>query len=339
MTDSKWRNRLRRVTGAAPDQVGDQAQDDAELLRRSVLFDAGWYLAKYPNVAAAHFDPAQHYATQGGTMAEGRDPGPRFSTLEYLRLYPDVAGAGANALVHYERRGRQEGRLLPAVPPAARVVLAVSTAEAAHFRGAGCSDVRVLGNSLVAAPAAAGFAARSGFLFVGRLEEADSPNADSIHWFVLEIMPRLDQLIGADYGFDVVGRCAAALRDALQSERVRFHGRVMDTAPFYACARAFVAPNRYAAGIPHKVHEAAASGLPVVATRLLAGQLGWTDAAELLEADTADEFAGACSRLYLEPALSLWAGLREGALAQVARDCDPLVFSAVLADALDDPLG
>ena len=45
-------------------------------------------------------DAALHYVVFGGR--EGRDPGPYFSTREYLARFPDVAASGMNALAHYE---------------------------------------------------------------------------------------------------------------------------------------------------------------------------------------------------------------------------------------------
>ena len=98
-------------------------------------------------------------------------------------------------------------------------------------------------------------------------------------------------------------------------------------------ARVFVAPTRYAAGIPHKVHQAAALGVPVVATSLLARQLGWRNGEHLLVADTPDEFAKAVTRLHGNA--QLWANIRAGALGRVAQDCDPSVFAAALRGALD----
>lgn len=55
-----------------------RAAMDAPALRKSPLFDAAWYLDSYPDVAATGADPALHYLTHGA--AEGRDPGPLFST-------------------------------------------------------------------------------------------------------------------------------------------------------------------------------------------------------------------------------------------------------------------
>lgn len=87
-----------------------RAARDAALIRASPLFDANWYLARNPDVAAADMDPALHYARFGGV--EARDPSPEFSGRWYLETYPDVRAAGVNPLVHYLRKGRQEGRVV-----------------------------------------------------------------------------------------------------------------------------------------------------------------------------------------------------------------------------------
>ena len=77
-------------------------------IAKSSLFSADWYLARYPDVAAAGMDPLEHYLRHGA--AEGRDPGPDFCTGAYLRRYPDVAQAGVNPLLHYLMHGQSEGR-------------------------------------------------------------------------------------------------------------------------------------------------------------------------------------------------------------------------------------
>ncbi len=81
---------------------------EARLVAESPLFDAEWYLARYPDVADSGLHPATHYVERG--VAEGRDPGPRLSTQAYLELYPDVAAARVNPLVHYLQYGIFEGR-------------------------------------------------------------------------------------------------------------------------------------------------------------------------------------------------------------------------------------
>jgi hypothetical protein len=78
------------------------------LLAGSRLFDAAWYLERYPDVAASGMDPMQHYLAFGAR--EGRDPHPSFGTGWYLLSNPDVAAMGINPLVHYKLYGAREGR-------------------------------------------------------------------------------------------------------------------------------------------------------------------------------------------------------------------------------------
>jgi hypothetical protein len=97
---------LPRRRRASEDDV-DRAADLA-LLSSSALFDAGWYLDHYPDVREAGMDPAQHYLSMGG--AEGRNPGPIFSTIDYLDRYPHVGESGTNALLHFLRHGGHQSR-------------------------------------------------------------------------------------------------------------------------------------------------------------------------------------------------------------------------------------
>lgn len=86
-------------------------------LRESKFFDAEWYLAQNPDVAASRVDPLTHYLLNGAS--EGRDPSAQFSTTYYLAAHPDVAEDGANPLVHYVTVGQAEGR--PPHPRASRL--------------------------------------------------------------------------------------------------------------------------------------------------------------------------------------------------------------------------
>jgi glycosyltransferase involved in cell wall biosynthesis len=150
-------------------------------------------------------------------------------------------------------------------------------------------------------------------------------------------MPWLDSMIGSDWMLRVVGRNGAARVRALAGSRVQFLGRVEDIGDLYALSRVFIAPTRYAAGIPMKVHEAAARGLPSAVTSLLARQLGWKDGQAVTVGDTPEAFARACQRLYEDAAT--WEAVRAGALAQVASECTPQAFTATVAAALETAAG
>src|SRR5437763_14014694 len=115
-------------------------------------------------------------------------------------------------------------------------------------------------------------------------------------WVVSQVLPRLRAELCACVGLTIAGarrsRALAALAD--RAAAVELLGRVDDLTPLYEQARLFVAPTRFPAGLPYKVHHAAAHGLPVVCTTLLAEQLGWRSGDELLAADDAAGFAAAC---------------------------------------------
>lgn len=81
---------------------------ELSLIRGCGLFNAGWYLKTYPDVAAAGMDPARHFRDHG--HRERRSPGPYFDTEHYLQLYPDIAANGMNPLVHYLIAGWAEKR-------------------------------------------------------------------------------------------------------------------------------------------------------------------------------------------------------------------------------------
>lgn len=210
----------------------------------------------------------------------------------------------------------------------ADVVVAVSEVEAAHYRDAGYADVRVLGHALDVVPATPGFESRRGFVFVGALPADDTPNADSLVWFVSEVWPAVVAALGPDAVLHVVGRCDAPRVLELAAPTVRLHGQVDDLGPHLDAARVFVVPTRYAAGVPHKAHEAAARGLPLVATPLIAAQLGWEDIVAV--GRDAAGFAAQCIALHGNPAR--WNAMREQLLAAVVRDCAPKRFAQTVTD-------
>jgi hypothetical protein len=72
------------------------------------FFDTGWYLERNPDVAQGRLNPLDHYLLFGA--AEGRDPSRRFDTAWYLSTNPDVAESGADPLMHFLRHGMGEGR-------------------------------------------------------------------------------------------------------------------------------------------------------------------------------------------------------------------------------------
>lgn len=79
-----------------------------DIIEKSPLFNKDWYHKKYTDVRLTGLPAAEHFFRFGAVL--GRDPGPSFSTKQYLAKYPDVVAARVNPLLHYECTGRTEGR-------------------------------------------------------------------------------------------------------------------------------------------------------------------------------------------------------------------------------------
>jgi len=119
---------------------------------------------------------------------------------------------------------------------------------------------------------------------------------------------------------------------ALAAPDVVLLGQVPDLTDLYNSARAFIAPHRYAGGIPTKILEAAAHGLPCVAGELLRRQLGWRDGVELQSAANASGFAAAVLRLYSDELL--WSAIRIAALTALEQNFSERGFDLALGTAL-----
>jgi GT2 family glycosyltransferase len=215
-------------------------------------------------------------------------------------------------------------------------VIAVNPIEARLLDDVGFPDSSVLGHTRRLTPTSRPFAQRSGLLFIGAMHRMDSPNYDSLCWFVDEVLPLVEEVLGWETRLTVAGYQGTDVTLARFADhpRVTLRGAVADTLPLFDQHRLFVAPTRIAAGMPYKVHEAASHGLPVVTTELLRRQLGWIADEDVLTAKATDArgFANAVVRLYRDEAL--WLRLRASALArleaEVTQELDSTVISTVL---------
>jgi GT2 family glycosyltransferase len=215
-------------------------------------------------------------------------------------------------------------------------IVAVNGADAQRLRSLGFSDVTVLGHLRQPRPTSRGFAERAGMLFVGAIHEAESPNYDGLLWFIREVLPMVEESLGWETRLTVVGYIAddVSLDEFRDHPRVTLRGTVAELERLYDSHRIFVAPTRFAAGAPYKVHEAAAFGLPVVATELLRAQLGWQNGMDLLTAAASDpaEFSKHIVTLYRDP--SEWEKVRLNALARIQAEHGRAPYEAAIKHAL-----
>jgi GT2 family glycosyltransferase len=230
------------------------------------------------------------------------------------------------------------GSLMKAAALCRRVV-AVTSAEAEFLRSHGVEDVSVVGHMAEPRPTPRGFGQRAGMLFVGAFHTMDCPNLDSLTWFAAEVLPLIEAELGWETRLTIAGYAAPGVElDRFDSNpRITLRGAMADLEGLYNGSRVFIAPTRFAAGAPYKVFEAASRGLPVVATELLRGQLGWTAGQEILAAGSDDPAAFAAAVLAVYRDEGLWQAVREAALRRLEQENGKAGFTRAVATALAMP--
>ncbi len=204
------------------------------------------------------------------------------------------------SLIQWHRLRRYEAR----VCQEADAVLAVSADDAKALRSLdGTAPISVVPNgvdteyfrpNLHTSPEPAAL------LFTGTMDFR--PNVDAVRWLVTEVLPLLEKT-RPDVRLYVVGRSPAPAVQRLASDKVTVTGAVEDVRPYFARASLFVVPMRMGGGVRLKILETLAMGLPVVSTSMGAEGTGLSHGKELLIADTAEQFAGAVTRLLGDSAL------------------------------------
>lgn len=223
-----------------------------------------------------------------------------------------------------------------------RKIITVNQQDSLFLREIGYYNTEILGHMVQAKPTPNSFNDRHNILFLGALHDYFSPNYDSMIWFLEDIFPRLNALMGDNIcRLTIAGYVAPAINlDELKSyENVDVIGPVTNLEELFNRHRVFVAPTRFAGGIPYKVHEAASYGLPIVSTDILAKQVGWQDGEELMTApiDDAEIFVQKIHQLYTEE--NVWINLRKKALLKIEDECSPVLFKKKLDSILQSILG
>ena len=194
--------------------------------------------------------------------------------------------------------------------------------------------VSVLGHSLSVLPTLPSFAETTDIVLAGAYSEPDSPNADGLLWFDRAVRPLIPDL--PELQFVIAGSEAARFAKAAG---LRHDYRIISNPPnmadVYRTARVMVAPTRFAAGVPMKVHEAASFGVPVVMTELLANQLGWRRSGIAVAPAVPELMAAAIRKLSLDP--DAWHRSQALQSALVAEDCDSAAFDATIRRIIASP--
>jgi glycosyltransferase involved in cell wall biosynthesis len=139
-------------------------------------------------------------------------------------------------------------------------------------------------------------------LFVGTL--GYRPNADAVEWFFGQVWRRLQQTLRHRVRLVIVGPGLSPAIARIRSQRgVLMTGRVDDVSRYYGDADLVIVPLRAGGGTRIKLIEAAAYGLPAIASSF--GALGTTFRRDrdVLIADSAANVLRACVRLIRDAGL------------------------------------
>ncbi|TLD70206.1 glycosyltransferase [Phragmitibacter flavus] len=207
-------------------------------------------------------------------------------------------------------------------------LIAVTPADLKKFQAvAPGKKMMVLGHAVSAQEESPRFEERRGMFFVGPILSDDTPNADAIYWFLDNVIPLIwkTQLIP----LRMAGRAVTRRLYEYLGENIVHLGIVDDIEPEFARARVFVCPTRFAAGMPLKMVQAMANGVPIVCTTLVATQLTLTHEVHVLVADSPKDFARAILRLHEDE--ELWRRLRDACLSEVKQNYSPELLAKNVA--------
>ena len=164
-------------------------------------------------------------------------------------------------------------------------------------------------------------------VFVGDLTWA--PNVDGIRWFRRRVWPAVKRLRPGARA-EVLGRGGGRL--GLDAEDFALLGAGGDTRPLWGRAGVAVVPLFAGGGTRLKILEAAASGVPVVSTRVGAEGLSFEAEREILLRDDPEQFASAVAALLARPEAA--ARQAAAARARVERSYDWKRIGAAFAGEL-----
>lgn len=131
--------------------------------------------------------------------------------------------------------------------------------------------------------------AQPSMLFCGAMDY--TPNVDALRWYFAEIHERILKLV-PDLQVYIVGKSPLPEVQAYgELQGVTVTGSVDDVRPYYRKAWMQIVPLRIGGGTRLKIVESLAIGTPVVSTNVGAQGLELTHGANVLLADTAEDFA------------------------------------------------
>lgn len=178
---------------------------------------------------------------------------------------------------------------------------------------------------------------RKDYLVVGGILEDDSSNEDGLWHYLTTAWENVRE---PGVHMTVTGHATAArlLTDDFKNRffDVKLIGHAKSLKALYESHRIFVAATRFATGIPWKVHEAMANGIPCVISRLLANQLQLVPDKDAMVCDTAEDYVEKSRELYHNR--STWQNMQACGYELIKRDCKPEKFKLIIKQSIDELL-
>ena len=195
-------------------------------------------------------------------------------------------------------------------------------------------NVYVFGHLIEAVLQSSGFGSRKDLLFVGAFENGSSPNCDAILYFIKEIFPTIQKELGCR--LLVAGSAVPEILLQHASSNIIFLGFVEDLQPLYQAVRVFVVPHQFSGGIPWKLSEAMAFGLPAVCSSLTANQFGFVENNDspVLTGKSSADFAEKVIALYEDK--ELWERTQLKSLNYIRETHSPEKLKNLLISIIDD---
>lgn len=163
------------------------------------------------------------------------------------------------------------------------------------------------------------------------------PNEDAIQFFTSKILPLVRERV-PDVTLTVVGRnpLPSLVELGKRDASVVVTGRVDDVRPYMERAAAYVVPLRIGGGTRLKIYEAMAMEQPIVSTTVGAEGLPVRDGAELLLADTPEDFAASLVRVLTDEDMAREMGARAAATVRARFGWDKVAasFAGACAEAV-----
>lgn len=179
------------------------------------------------------------------------------------------------------------------------------------------------------------FNERKDILFLGAFHDINSPNSDSMIWFLENVFQRVISKI-PDIRLKIVGYQSDVFFKKFSEMPIDFYSNVSDPLSFFHESRIFIIPTRHSAGIPLKFVEATSQGIVSVVSSLISSQLNVKDGNEVRIGKDEESFAQAIVDLYTNEAA--WNEIQKNALEFFQNNFTKEIFKNTVFTSIQDLL-